>query len=143
MSPTIVTRGGKPFLVLGSPGGSRIITITLETAMNVIDHGMSLQEAVDAPRFHHQWLPDQLYVEPFAISADTRKVLTEMGYTLTQQAPWGAAEAIMIAPEVPTPLVTPGQQASSSDSMVGGAQVPGRRYGANDNRRPAGAAVGY
>ncbi|MFO1147162.1 MAG: gamma-glutamyltransferase [Alsobacter sp.] len=143
MSPTIVTRGGKPFLVLGSPGGSRIITITLETAMNVIDHGMTIQEAVDAPRFHHQWLPDQVYVEPFALSADTRKALTEMGYTLTQQAPWGAAEAIMIAPEMPIPLVTPGQQASTSDSMVGGAQEPGRRYGANDNRRPAGAAVGY
>jgi gamma-glutamyltranspeptidase/glutathione hydrolase len=143
MSPTIVTRGGKPFLVLGSPGGSRIITITLETAMNVIDHGMTLQEAVDAPRFHHQWLPDQVYVEPFAISADTRKALIDMGYTLTQQAPWGAAEAIMIAPEMPIPLTTPGQQASTSDSMVGGAQEPGRRYGANDNRRPAGAAVGY
>jgi gamma-glutamyltranspeptidase / glutathione hydrolase len=143
MSPTIVARNGKPFLVLGSPGGSRIITITLETMMNVIDHGMNLQEAVDAPRVHHQWLPDQVYVEPFAVSPDTRKLLTDMGYSLTQQAPWGAAEAIMVAPEAPIPLVTLGQQASTSDSMVGGAQQPGRRYGANDNRRPAGAASGY
>lgn len=143
MSPTIVTRDGKPFLVLGSPGGSRIITITLETLMNVVDHGMTLQEAVDAPRFHHQWLPDQVYVEPFAVSTDTRNALTAMGYTVTQQAPWGAAEAIMVAPEKPIPLVTPGQQASTSDSMVGGAQQPGFRYGANDNRRPAGSASGY
>jgi gamma-glutamyltranspeptidase/glutathione hydrolase len=89
MSPTVVLRDGKPFMVLGSPGGSRIITITLETAMNVIDHGMNLQEAVDAPRFHHQWLPDQVYVEPFAISNDTRTALTAMGYTVTPQAPWG------------------------------------------------------
>lgn len=56
MSPTIVTKNGKVFLVLGSPGGSRIISITLQTALNIIDHGMPPQEAVNAPRIHHQWL---------------------------------------------------------------------------------------
>lgn len=143
MSPTIISRDGKTFMVLGSPGGSRIITITLETAMNVIDHGMNAQEAVDAPRFHHQWLPDTVYVEPFAISADTKKALTDMGYSITQQAPWGAAEVILLAPEKPIPLASAGQQASTSDSMVGGKMDPGALYGANDNRRPAGAASGY
>jgi gamma-glutamyltranspeptidase/glutathione hydrolase len=64
MSPTIITRDGKPVMVLGSPGGARIITITLETILNLVDYGMELQEAVDAPRFHHQWLPDTLQAEP-------------------------------------------------------------------------------
>ncbi len=59
MSPTLVTKDNKIFMVLGSPGGSRIITITLQTALNVIDHAMAPQEAVDAPRIHHQWLPDE------------------------------------------------------------------------------------
>ncbi|MBW4290925.1 gamma-glutamyltransferase, partial [Escherichia coli] len=58
MSPTIISKDGKPFMVIGSPGGSRIITITLEAILNVIDHGMNIQEAIDAPRGHHQWLPD-------------------------------------------------------------------------------------
>ena len=64
MSPTIVSKDGEPFMVIGSPGGSRIITITLEAIMNVVDHGMDLQEAIDAPRVHHQWLPDRVYIEP-------------------------------------------------------------------------------
>ncbi|MDX7568725.1 gamma-glutamyltransferase, partial [Serratia marcescens] len=63
MSPTIVTKDGKPFLVLGSPGGSRIISITLQTALNIIEFGMSPQEAVNSPRIHHQWLPDEVYYE--------------------------------------------------------------------------------
>ncbi|RVD63954.1 gamma-glutamyltransferase, partial [Mesorhizobium sp. M4A.F.Ca.ET.029.04.2.1] len=71
MSPTVVTKDGKPFMVIGSPGGSRIITITLEAIVNVIDHGMNIQEAIDAPRIHHQWLPDTVYVEPFGLSPDT------------------------------------------------------------------------
>ena len=79
MSPTIVTKDGKTFMVIGSPGGSRIITITLETMMNVIDYGMDLQEAVDAPRIHHQWLPDEIFVEPMALSPDTRKMLDRHG----------------------------------------------------------------
>ena len=78
--------------MLGSPGGSRIITIMLEAIINVIDYGMDPQEAVDAPRFHHQWLPDEVYVEPYALSPDTRQMLTDMGYKIVEQTPWGAAE---------------------------------------------------
>lgn len=63
MTPAIATRGGKPFLVLGSPGGPRIITAVLETFLNVVDFGMNIQDAVNAPRFHHQWMPDTLYLE--------------------------------------------------------------------------------
>jgi gamma-glutamyltranspeptidase len=66
MTPTIVTQGGKPVLVLGTPGGSRIPTVVLLTLLNVIDYGMNVQEAVDAPRFHQQWLPNPTSVEPFA-----------------------------------------------------------------------------
>jgi gamma-glutamyltranspeptidase / glutathione hydrolase len=140
MSPTIVTRDGKTFMVLGSPGGSRIITIVLEVIQNVVDHGMNIQEAVDAPRIHHQWLPDQITVEPFALSADTAKVLTDMGYKIVEQAPWGAAEAILIGPPVDPAAVQP---ATSNDAMAASKPVPGRLYGAHDDRRPAGSAAGY
>lgn len=139
MSPTIVTRDGKVFLVLGSPGGSRIITITLETALNVIDYGMNIQEAVDAPRLHHQWLPDQIYAEPYALSPDTVKLLTVMGYKVKEQTPWGAAEAIMLAPGE---VAGQGLDSSGNDAAVGGITRPGKLYGATDSRRPAGAAAG-
>ncbi|MCP6675160.1 gamma-glutamyltransferase, partial [Klebsiella pneumoniae] len=78
MSPTIVSKDGEPFMVIGSPGGSRIITITLQAIMNVVDHGMNLQEAIDAPRIHHQWLPDRVFMEPRALSPDTLRLLTGM-----------------------------------------------------------------
>src|SRR5947209_20191495 len=68
MAPTIVIRNGEVQAVLGSPGGSRIISAVLETLLNLIDYGMNAQEAVDAPRLHHQFLPDLLYVEPFVLS---------------------------------------------------------------------------
>ena len=87
MSPTLVTKDNKIFMVLGSPGGSRIITITLQTALNVIDHGMAPQEAVDAPRIHHQWLPDEVYYEQRGVSADTLKLLSGMGYKMVEQTP--------------------------------------------------------
>jgi gamma-glutamyltranspeptidase / glutathione hydrolase len=139
MSPAIVTKDGKTFMVLGSPGGSRIITIAVQVIMNVVDHGMNIQEAVNAPRIHHQWLPDQISVEPFALSPDTAKILTEMGYKIVEQSPWGAAEAILIGL---TPEAT-AAQTSGNDAMVASEPVPGRLYGAHDDRRPAGAAVGY
>ena len=138
MSPTIVTKDGKTFMVLGSPGGSRIITITLETLMNVVDYGMNMQEAVDAPRLHHQWLPDEISVEPFALSPDTAKLLTDMGYTIKTQSPWGAAEAILVGPPA-----DPAAASSGNDAMAASKPVPGRLYGAHDDRRPAGAAGGY
>lgn len=119
MSPTVITKDGEVFMVTGSPGGSRIITITLESIMNVIDHGMDVQEAIDAPRIHHQWLPDTLYVEKYALSADTRAILEQMGHSISEGGSWGSAEAIL------RDLAT------------------GTLYGANDSRRPQGAALGY
>ncbi len=140
MAPTLVLRDGRVFLVLGSPGGARIITITLETALNVLDYGMAPQEAVDAPRLHHQWLPDEIFAEPHALSPDTQALLNAMGYRITEQMPWGATELIEIAPPATanSPAVTP-----PSDAAASGALRPGFYYGANDARRPAGAAVGY
>jgi len=79
MSPTIVVRDGKPFLVLGAPGGPRIVTAVLQVLLNVIDFRMNIQDAVDAPRFHHQWKPDQLYLEG-GISPDTVAILEDMGH---------------------------------------------------------------
>ncbi len=117
MAPTIVMRHGRVFLVLGSPGGSRIITITLEAAMNVIDYGMGPQAAVDAPRFHEQWLPDVIFAEPGAFSAHVVRRLSRMGYRLRIGGQWGAAEMIEVTPQ--------------------------GFLGANDRRRPAGAALGF
>jgi gamma-glutamyltranspeptidase/glutathione hydrolase len=140
MSPTLITKDGKTFMVLGSPGGSRIISITLQTALNVIDHGMTPQEAVDAPRIHHQWLPDEVYYETRGLSADTLKELKVMGYKMTEQTPWGAAEVILYG--VPGAAgVAPAS--SGNDGAVSGKVREGFIYGANDPRRPAGAAIGY
>jgi gamma-glutamyltranspeptidase/glutathione hydrolase len=140
MAPTLVLRDGHVFLVLGSPGGARIITITLETALNIIDDGMAPQEAVDAPRFHHQWLPDEIFAEPYAFSPDTKALLQAMGYRIAEQTPWGAAELIEVAPPQP-PDGSAGS--SGSDTAVSGRLRSGLYYGANDARRPAGAAIGY
>lgn len=140
MAPTLVTKDGKTFMVLGSPGGSRIITITLEAALNVIDYGMEPQEAVDAPRIHHQWLPDQVYYERRGLSPDTVKILEGMGHKMTEQTTWGATELIMLG--LPGAAgVSP--ESSGNDSGVSGQVLPGMYYGANDGRRPAGAAIGY
>ncbi|RYM54538.1 gamma-glutamyltransferase [Serratia proteamaculans] len=140
MSPTLVTKDNKIFMVLGSPGGSRIITITLQTALNVIDHGMAPQEAVDAPRIHHQWLPDEVYYEQRGVSADSLKILSGMGYKMVEQTPWGAAELILVG--LPGAAgVSPAN--SGNDSAVSGKVREGYLYGANDVRRPAGSAVGY
>ncbi len=132
MTPTIVLKDGKPVLIVGAPGGARIITTVLEVIVNVIDYGLTLQEAVEAPRFHHQWLPDTLASEPLALSADTAAALARMGYHLVPLEPWGAgnaAEAIGIAPGNPT-LAAALQFARS-----------GVFYGAADPRAPAGLAI--
>ncbi|MEY4923119.1 MAG: hypothetical protein RLY17_1836 [Pseudomonadota bacterium] len=140
MSPTLVTKDGKIFMVLGSPGGSRIITITLQTALNVIDHGMAPQEAVDAPRIHHQWLPDEVYYEQRGISFDSISILKTMGYKMVEQSPWGAAELILVG-LAGVESASPAN--SGNDSAVSGKVREGYLYGANDVRRPAGAAIGY
>ncbi|MBN6361691.1 gamma-glutamyltransferase [Providencia huaxiensis] len=139
MSPTIVTKDGKVFLVLGSPGGSRIISITLQTALNIIDYGMPPQEAVNAPRIHHQWLPDEVYYEQRGVSKDTLVLLDKMGYKMVEQTPWGAAELIMVA--IPEGAGV-SAKSSGNDSAVSGKVREGFIYGSNDVRRPAGSAVG-
>jgi len=95
MTPTIVLKDGKPFLVTGSPGGSRIITTTLQVILNVIDHGMNVQEAVNAPRMHHQWLPDQIRMEE-GFSADTIHILKSMGYDVITGTAMGSTNSILI-----------------------------------------------
>ena len=137
MAPTIVTRAGKPVFVLGSPGGSRIITITLETLLNLIDYGMELQEAVDAPRLHHQWLPDEVAFETRGLSPDTKARLAAMGYKLSEQTPWGAAAAIAVGQ-----ASGPTTASSGNDGALSGRMRAGFIYGANDSRRPAGKAEG-
>ena len=89
MSPTIVTRGGKPYLVTGSPGGATIITTTLQVIVNVLDHGMSLEDAVSLPRFHHQWRPNRILFEKYAISPDARRALDAMGHVGFTEWAWG------------------------------------------------------
>lgn len=95
MSPTIVKKDGKNFLVTGSPGGSRIITTTLQVIMNVIDHGLNIQSAVAAPRIHHQWLPDEIRIEE-GISPDTIEALKERGHTVKRKSSMGAIQSIMV-----------------------------------------------
>ncbi|HEX3838823.1 MAG TPA: gamma-glutamyltransferase [Steroidobacteraceae bacterium] len=139
MSPTLVLKNGRVMMVVGSPGGSRIITITLEVLLNLIDYGMEPQEAVNATRLHHQWLPDVLFMEPLALSADTIQALQARGYTLAEQSPWGAAELIVI-PQVNS---APTRASSGNDSALGGRLRAGMMYGASDDRRAAGSAAGY
>lgn len=95
MSPTIVTKDGQLFMVVGSPGGSRIITTVLQVISNVIDHGMNISEAVSYPRIHMQWLPDELRVEKFGLTADTEAALKNMGYDIKVKDFMGDVNAIM------------------------------------------------
>ncbi|NDZ12298.1 gamma-glutamyltransferase [Variovorax sp. WS11] len=127
MSPTILTKDGKPVFVVGTPGGSRIITVVLHSILNVVDYGMNVQEAVDAPRFHQQWLPDVTNVETFALSPDTRKILTDMGHNLGVPQPANHVAAIIVG----------------APSLGGKPVGKNRFYGANDPRRNTGLALGY
>ncbi|WP_028748257.1 gamma-glutamyltransferase [Rhizobium mesoamericanum] len=131
MSPTIVTKDGKPFMIIGSPGGSRIITITLEAILNVIDFGMDISQAVNAPRVHHQWQPDKIYFEPYTLSPDTIRALIAMGHTLDDGSgppQWGQAAGILVGGK------------SLADIEKGGSA---RYYGAMDSRATEGSAAGY
>ena len=127
MSPTIVTKDKQPVMVVGTPGGSRIITAVLHTLLNVIDYGMNVQEAVDAPRFHQQWLPDVTNIENFAISPDTRKLLEAAGHKLGAPQPANHLAAVLIG----------------APSLGGKPVGKNRFYGANDPRRNSGLAMGY
>jgi gamma-glutamyltranspeptidase / glutathione hydrolase len=96
MTPTIVERDGKLIMVVGSPGGSTIITSVFQTIINYLDFGMSITEAVHAPRFHHQWLPDHIRIEPDCFSESTRMVLQSLGHELKENGPIGRVEAIVL-----------------------------------------------
>ncbi|QJT83040.1 gamma-glutamyltransferase [Kosakonia sp. MUSA4] len=98
MSPTIVLKDGKTWLVTGSPGGSRIITTVLQMVVNSIDFGMNVAEATNAPRFHHQWLPDELRVEK-GFSPDTLKLLEQKGQKVAVKEAMGSTQSIMVAPD--------------------------------------------
>jgi len=98
MAPTIVLKDGKPYLVTGSPGGSRIITIVLQVILNAIDYRMDVAAAVAAPRIHHQWLPDEVNAEQ-AVPADTVRGLEQLGHTVVRRPNWGSANSIMITPD--------------------------------------------
>ena len=119
MAPTIVLKDGKLFMVTGSPGGSTIITTVMQSITNVIDYGMNMQQAVNAPRMHHQWYPDAVIVEPGLLTDAVKKELEDMGYQFKEVQSWGADEAILRNPKT------------------------GLLEGANDRRRPAGLAAGY
>ncbi len=100
MTPTIVLKNDKPYIIVGSPGGSTIITVVLQVILNVLDFEMNIQEAVSVPRIHHQWFPDKIYVEKFSINKDTEKVLRNMGYEIANRNNTfrilGSAQAILI-----------------------------------------------
>lgn len=95
MTPTIVTKDGDLFMVTGSPGGRTIINTVLLTILNVVDFGMNAQEAVDAPRFHHQWLPDVIRYERFGLARDVREILERRGHRLEETRAQGVAEVIL------------------------------------------------
>jgi gamma-glutamyltranspeptidase/glutathione hydrolase len=118
MAPTIVLKDGKLLLVLGSPGGPRIISTVANILMGVVDYGLDIQQAVNAPRFHHQWEPDEIDIERNGISPDTIKLLQARGHKIKEQGYWSDGECIAVDPKT------------------------GERLGAPDGRN-GGKAVGY
>jgi gamma-glutamyltranspeptidase/glutathione hydrolase len=100
MTPTIILKDAKPFIVIGSPGGSQIITTVLQVVLNCIDFNMNIREAIEAPRIHHQWMPDSLYYEQGVFAEVVKKELTAMGYALVNDGAElriiGIAEGILI-----------------------------------------------
>ena len=119
MTPTIVLKEGRPWFAIGSPGGPTIISTVLQVVINIIDHKMNLQQAIDAPRLHHQWLPDVVMWEPYGMTADTRRALEAKGHRLDIVPRYnGDAEGVMI-------------------------DETGIRLGASDPRNPDALAVGY
>ncbi|SDU92668.1 gamma-glutamyltransferase [Pseudomonas mucidolens] len=127
MSPTIVTKDGKAVMVVGTSGGSRIITATLQTILNVIDYKMNIQEAVNAPRFHQQWMPESTNIEAFVLSPDTQKILESWGHTFAGPQDANHLAAILVG----------------APSLDGKPVGNNRFYGANDPRRNTGLSLGY
>ena len=118
MTPAIVVRDGRLVLVAGSPGGRTIINTVLHTILNVVDFGMNVQEAVDAPRFHHQWLPDELRYERRGLSPDTIALLEERGHKLVARERQGAVQAIAVDAE--TGILEGGADPRRADSTAAG-----------------------
>lgn len=118
MTPTIILKDGNPFLIVGSPGGSTIMTVVLQVVLNVLDFNMNIQRANDAPRIHHQWLPDRIDYEPFGLAEDVKNNLLDRGHNIGVERVLGRMDAIIID------------------------QMNGIYYGATD-KRGYGAAVGY
>ena len=127
MSPTIVTKDGKLAMVIGTPGGSHIPTGVLQVMLNMIDHGMTVTEATDAPRIHAQWLPDVIYYEPHALSADTMVALMARGHKLEAMDYWNHIAVIHVG----GPAI--GKPPLGRDQL----------YGAIDPRLPVGTVAGY
>jgi gamma-glutamyltranspeptidase/glutathione hydrolase len=120
MTPSFVVKDGKLLLATGSPGGPTIINTVLQVIVNVIDHKMNIQQAVNAPRIHHQWVPDEIRFEPLGMPDDARKVLEAAGYHFASRPSYmGDAESILIAPD------------------------SGLLWGASDPRNPDAAALAY
>ncbi len=99
MTPAIVERGGKLWMVVGTPGGSTIITSVFQTILDVYEWNMTAPEAVAAPRFHHQWVPDEIFVEDRAVEETVRQPLRSMGHTIKPRGPIGRVECILIKPD--------------------------------------------
>jgi gamma-glutamyltranspeptidase/glutathione hydrolase len=117
MTPTIVLKDGKVWFAIGSPGGPTIINTVLQVVVNVVDFGMNIQQAIDAPRFHHQWMPDRIQFEPFGINRDTRSALEKKGHVFAEKpGNMGDAEGVMIDPKT-------GMRLGASDPRSGGVPV--------------------
>lgn len=137
MSPTIVTRDGKLALVIGTPGGSRIPTGVLQVMLNLIDYGMTLTEAIEAPRIHQQWLPDQTYYERYGLSADTLAILAARGQKMVEHRHGNHVAAIVVG----GPRIAGATPPLPDDEGV--EIAPARLFGAIDPRLPTGSAAGY
>lgn len=117
MTPTIVLKDGKVYFAIGSPGGPTIISTVLQVILNVIDFKMNIQEAIDAPRVHHQWMPDYIMWEPRGVNSDTEKILKGRGYSFSEHPYYmGDAEGVMIEADT-------GMRLGASDPRSGGAAV--------------------
>jgi len=118
MTPTILVKDGKVFMVIGSLGARTIINTVLLTILDVVDFGMNIQEAIDAPRIHHQWLPDRIQYEQYGLSPDTRALLSARGHILHEVSEQGVAQGIIF---------------NAAENLL---------EGGSDRRRPDGAAIG-
>ncbi|WP_131119027.1 gamma-glutamyltransferase [Lichenihabitans psoromatis] len=139
MTPTIITRGDKLVAVIGSPGGSRIITTVVEVIINMVDHGMTIAEAIDAPRIHVQDAPATIAIEPFALSPDTRHLLERSGHVFEDSAVWSMAQGILTGAPALSPPPVDTHALSIPDNFAQRYQL----YGARDERGPTGAARGF